>query len=80
MLSNSVYEALINLGGKKNNNIFDFIESGLVIKHKSGVKYTVKKIIFNKEPVVLAYRYYAKKNKKVYILITKKDFKNYEPA
>lgn len=82
----SLIETLKILGGEKDlNNSIKFIKPRLLIKHKkAGVKYTVKKIIFDEEsksPVVICYRYYGPNSKKkVYIKINKKHFSKYEPV
>lgn len=85
-----MYESLIEtlkiLGGEKDlNKSIKFIKPRLLIKHKdAGIKYTVKKIVFDEEsksPVVICYRYYGpNSNKKIYIKIKKKQFSKYEPV
>lgn len=80
-----LYETLNCLGGKKKDNCFYFLDNQLCIKHKkSGIKYTIDSIGLLKktnQPVVKAYRYYNKKpNKKMYIVITHKQFNKYEPV
>lgn len=85
-----MYKALLEtlkiLGGKKDlNQSIKFIKPKLLIKHKkAGVKYTVKKIIFDEEtrnPVVICYRYFGpNSDKKTYIKIDKKQFSQYEPV
>ena len=86
--SNSLFESLLSLGGKRKKDSIEFIRSDLLIKHKeSGVKYTVVNVqILNDEegkgkPSVMAYRYYGPDNdKKYFIKILPKNFKNYEPV
>ena len=85
-----MYESLIEtlkiLGGEKDlNKSIKFIKPRLLIKHKdAGIKYTVKKIVFDEEsksPVVICYRYYGPNSKKkIYIKIKKKQFSKYEPV
>tara|TARA_A100001201_G_scaffold104040_1_gene89237 strand:+ start:109 stop:381 length:273 start_codon:yes stop_codon:yes gene_type:complete len=84
-----IFESLIKMGGKKIGDSIKFIKPSLAIKNKDlGVKYTVSNVGFdeNNNPFVICYRYYAgkkrknKKNKKMFIKILKKDFKNYEPV
>jgi len=85
-MHDSLIETLKILGGKKDlNHSIKFIKPRLLIKHKkAGVKYTVKKIIFDEEtkaPIVICYRYYGPNSKKkVYIKINKKQFSKYEPV
>ena len=87
MLSKNIalYETLFCLGGKKKKDGVHFLSSKLLIKHKkTGVKYTIVKVGIDKEdkkPIVKAYRYYGpNSNKKFYITIVDKQFKNYEPV
>ena len=84
-LKNIFFESLVNLGAKIDGNIVSFIKPNLTIKHKkSGVEYTVYKVDALGAKL-LCYRYYAnseskKRKKKMYILISKKDFNKYEPV
>tara|TARA_R110002153_G_scaffold119238_3_gene264222 strand:+ start:1626 stop:1868 length:243 start_codon:yes stop_codon:yes gene_type:complete len=69
--------------GKEKGKIINYLAPSLYIKHKnSGLKYTIKKIIASEgKPIIIAYRYYSKPddvNKKVFIEIEEKDFKDYE--
>ena len=86
MFNKFLLETLRILGGKSEiDKSIKFIKPKLVIKHKkAGVKYTVKKIVFdeeNKSPVVICYRYYGPgSNKKIYIKIKKNHFSKYEPV
>ena len=86
MFNESLLETLRVLGGKKDlDKSIKFIKPKLVIKHiKAGVKYTVKRIVFDKEdksPVVICYRYYGPgSKKKIYIKIKKNHFSKYEPV
>ena len=54
------------------NKSVKFIKPSLVIKHKNaGIKYTVRKIVFDEEtksPVVICYRYYVPNSKKKILL------------
>ena len=84
-----IFESLIKMGGKKIGDSIKFIKPSLAIKNKDlGVKYTVSNVGFddNNSPYVICYRYYVtkrkkkRKNKKMFIKILKKDFKNYEPV
>jgi len=85
-IKHKLIENLIKMGGKKSKDAISFIKPSLVIKHKEvGVKYTIQKIFFDKKqnPFVLCYRYYAptkKFQKKVFIVLSKDEFKNYEPV
>ena len=58
------------------------LSKSLLIKHKpTKIEYTVRKIVMDAdEPLIIAYRYYSRKdnNKKVFIKIPMKDFKEYE--
>jgi hypothetical protein len=69
---------------KKKGKIVNFISPHLVIRHKpTKIEYTIKKIkIDNGKPIVYAYRYYSKPSsqKKVFVTIEMKDFKEYEPV
>jgi len=69
---------------KKKGKLVNFISPDLTIKHKqSKLEYTIQKILFDEEsPVIIAYRYYSRpgNDKKVFIKIEMKDFKNYEPV
>ena len=84
--SKILFETLIMLGGKKDiDNSVSFIKPKLLIKHKkAGVKYTVKKVMFDKEtkkPFVICYRYVSPNSKrKVYIRINQKDFNKFKPV
>ena len=64
------------------NKTINMLSKSLSIKHKpTKIEYTIDKINFvDGKPVIIAYRYYSKpdKNKKVYIEIHHKDFKEYE--
>ena len=57
-----------------------FLKSPLLIKHTSGVKYTVDNVNIDdvKNPIVTAYRYDSEGDELVEIEITKKEFKDYE--
>ncbi len=57
-----------------------FLKSPLLIKHNSGVKYTVDSVNIDdaKNPIVKAYRYDTDGEGLVEIEITKKEFKDYE--
>ena len=77
------------LGGKRKGNSFSFLSNSLYIKHKkSGIKYTILKVIVkkkNKKPYIYAYRYYSPKKKnnkarKFFIEISPKNFSKYEPV
>ena len=77
-------ESLLNLGGKIDGDVVSFIKPSLAIKHKkSGVEYTVFKVDPAGDKIV-CYRYYnnpkSKEKKKLYIAISKKDYKKYEPV
>ena len=79
----NLIEALIKVGGKKFKDGVKFIKPYLLIKHKkAGVKYTVAKVVLEdpEQPYVICYRYYntKKKNKKIYIKISKSNFRDYE--
>ena len=86
MTFNLLLETLANLGGKKGKDCVDYIGTELMIKEKdSGVKYTVVKILKDREsklPFVKAYRYYGPRTdsekKKYYINIFPKDFSKYD--
>ena len=84
--SKIIIETLVLLGGKKDlDDSVSFIKPNLLIKHKSaGVKYTVKKVKFDKEtnkPFVICYRYISPNSKrKVYIKINEKDFNKFKPV
>lgn len=74
-------ENLKNGVKKKKGKIVNLISKFLLIRHKpTKLEYTVAKIIFKDKPYIVAYRYHSgkNKNKKVYIKIEEKDFKNYE--
>jgi hypothetical protein len=81
-----IIESLVLLGGQKEiDDSVSFIKPNLTIKHKkAGVKYTVKKVKFDKEtnkPYVVCYRYYSPNSKrKVYIRINEKDFNKFKPV
>jgi hypothetical protein len=85
-LKKRLEENLIKMGGKKVNDTISFIKPNLLIKHiKAGVKYTVQKVYFDDDnrPIVICYRYYKPvkdHQKKVFIAIDDKEFKNYEPV
>jgi len=85
-LKKHLEENLIKMGGKKIKDAISFIKPSLLIKHKkAGVKYTIQKVFFDKQngPAVLCYRYYTptkKFQKKVFIILDKNEFKNYEPV
>ena len=78
-------ESLVKLGGKVDGTVVSFIKPSLAIKHKkSGVEYTIAKVDSGNGNIY-CYRYYNKrlpneKKKKLYLLITKKDFSKYEPV
>jgi|TARA_R110000824_G_C15214738_1_gene677003 hypothetical protein len=67
---------------KKAGKIINMLSDYLLIRHKSTkIEYTIQKIIMKeKEPLIIAYRYYSKpgKKKKVFISIPMCDFKQYE--
>ena len=67
---------------KKKGKVVNMISQSLLIKHKpTKIEYTVQKIImYDNEPLIIAYRYYSKpgNNKKVFIEIPMCDFKKYE--
>ena len=67
---------------KKKGKIINMLSKSLLIKHKpTKIEYTVRKIVMDAdEPLIIAYRYYSRKdnNKKVFIKIPMKDFKEYE--
>lgn len=69
---------------KEKGKVISYVSSQLVIRHKpTKLEYTVSKVIIkNKKPFIIAYRYYSnpRKNKKVFIKIDEKNFKNYEPV
>ena len=85
-LKKHLEENLIKMGGKKTKDAISFIKPSLLIKHKkAGVKYTIQKVYFDnkRNPFVLCYRYYTptkKLQKKVFIVLNKDEFKNYEPV
>ena len=86
MNSKIIIETLVLLGGKKEaDDSVSFIKPNLLIKHKkAGIKYTVKKVKFDKEtnkPYVVCYRYYSPNSKrKIYIKIDEKDFNKFKPV
>ena len=67
---------------KKKGKVINMLAKSLLIRHKpTKIEYTIHKIVMsNKEPLIIAYRYYSKpdKNKKVFIEIPMCDFKKYE--
>jgi hypothetical protein len=67
---------------KKKNKYISLLSKSMLIRHKpTKIEYTIDKVVFNEDaPVVFAYRYFSnpKQNKKVYIEIPMKDFKEYE--
>jgi hypothetical protein len=67
---------------KKKNKYISLLSKSMLIKHKpTKIEYTIDKVVFkDDEPMVIAYRYYndPKHNKKVFIEIEMKDFKEYE--
>ena len=78
-------ETLECLGAKKKDLSFKFLKPDLLIKDKStGFKYTVIKVEINKEtkkPEVFCFRYSTKNpNKKMFLKILHKQFKNYKPV
>ena len=81
-----IIETLVLLGGKKDtDDSVSFIKPSLLIKHKkAGIKYTVKRVKFNKKtkkPYVICYRYYSPNSKrKIYIKIDEKDFNKFKPV
>ena len=82
-IKTALEESLIALGGKKSDDGVRFISPELVIKHKkTGIKYTVFDVTINDtDPHVYVYRYYGpESNKKVYVKIHNKNFKDYEPV
>tara|TARA_B100000674_G_C37830904_1_gene910474 strand:+ start:138 stop:404 length:267 start_codon:yes stop_codon:yes gene_type:complete len=84
--SKMLIETLVLLGGKKDiDDSVSFIKPKLVIKHKkAGIKYTVRKVKFNKKtkkPHVICYRYISPNSKrKIYIKIKEKDFNKFKPV
>tara|TARA_R110002074_G_scaffold116052_2_gene247194 strand:- start:425 stop:682 length:258 start_codon:yes stop_codon:yes gene_type:complete len=82
----TLLETLKILGGKEEiDKSIKFIKPNLVIKHSdAGIKYTVKKIVFDEEtksPSVICYRYYGPNGKKkILIKIDKENFSKYEPV
>jgi len=78
-------ETLECLGAQKKALSFKFLKPNLLIKDKStGFKYTVLKVKINKDtkkPEVFCFRYSSKKpNKKLFLKISHKKFKNYKPV
>ena len=69
---------------KEKGKIINYLAPHLYIKHKkTGLKYTIKKLIIKDgKPCIIAYRYYSKPNanpnKKIYINIKEKNFSKYE--
>jgi hypothetical protein len=67
---------------KKKDKVVSMLSNFLLIKHKdSKLEYTISKIVVDDgKPSIIAYRYYSKpsSNKKVYVKIPLKDFKDYE--
>ena len=67
---------------KKKNKYINLLSKSMLIKHKpTKIEYTIDKVIFkDAKPMIIAYRYYSdpKHNKKVFIEIEMKDFKEYE--
>ena len=67
---------------KKKGKIINMISNSFLIRHKpTKIEYTIQKIVVkNKEPLIIAYRYYSKpgKSKKVFIEIPMCDFGKYE--
>ena len=67
---------------KKKNKYISLLSKSMLIKHKpTKIEYTINNVVFkDDEPMVIAYRYYndPKHNKKVFIEIEMKDFKEYE--
>ena len=67
---------------KKKGKVINMLSNSLLIRHKpTKIEYTIAKIVMdNKEPLIVAYRYYSKpgSNKKVFIEIPMCDFKKYE--
>lgn len=81
-----LFESLKLLGGKKDiDDSVSFLKPSLLIKHKkAGVKYTVRRVKFDKntkKPIVVCYRYISPNSKrKVYISISEQEFNKYEPV
>ena len=68
---------------KSKDKIINVLSPEMVIRHiPTKIEYTIRKVtIQDGEPTVLVYRYYSKDpNKKVFVRLTKKDFKDYEPV
>ena len=69
---------------KKKDKIVSMLSDSMLIKHKkTKIEYTISKIAFKDgEPIIFAYRYYSRpgkgKQKRVYIKIEMKEFKEYE--
>ena len=67
---------------KKKGKVINMLSNSLLIRHKpTKIEYTIAKIVMdNKEPLIIAYRYYSKpgSDKKVFIKIPMCDFKKYE--
>ena len=84
--SQILIETLVLLGGQKDaDDSVSFIKPNLLIKHKkAGIKYTVKKVKFDKEtnkPYVVCYRYVSPNSKrKMFIKINEKDFNKFKPV
>ena len=83
MNKSSLVENLIALGGKKSKDGIEYIADQLLIRHKkTRVEYTVKLVKLGKDSCVICYRYYSPEQggKKVFIKITPKEYKDYEPV
>jgi|7_EtaG_2_1085326.scaffolds.fasta_scaffold23163_5 hypothetical protein len=69
-------------GGINKKNSIEFLRPDVVIKHKTGVKYTVASVDLPEDgkPSVLVYRYYGSSSDKKMFLRIKDNFKDYELA
>ena len=67
---------------KEKGKVVNMLSNSLLIRHKpTKIEYTIQKIVIKeKEPLIIAYRYYSKpgSDKKVFIKIPMSDFKKYE--
>ena len=67
---------------KKKGKIVNMLSNHLLIRHKpTKIEYTIHKIVVDdKDPLIVAYRYYSnpKSRKKIFIKIPLSDFNKYE--